>query len=105
MKGLKQCRDGDARISVPMLEEKTEIYAKTLGHDDFRASNGWLQKFKQRNGVVFRKVCGESADVNNETYDDWKKKLQTLTQGYTPNDIFNADELGLIFFLLFLTMS
>ena len=105
VKWLKQCRDGDARISGPMLQEKAEIYAKTLGHDDFRASNVWLRKFKQRNGVVFRKVCGESADVNNETCDDWKEKLQTLTQDYTPDDIFNADELGLIFFLLFLTIS
>ena len=37
---LKQCRDGDARIPGPMLQEKAEIYAKTLRHDDFRASNG-----------------------------------------------------------------
>ena len=52
VKWLKQCRDGDARISGPMLQEKAENYTKTLGHDDFRASNGWLQKYKQRNGAV-----------------------------------------------------
>ena len=70
VKWLKQCRDGDVRISGPMLQEKAEIYAKTLGHDDFRGSNGCFQKFKQRNGIVFRKVCAESADVKNETCDD-----------------------------------
>ena len=37
MKWLKQCRDEDARISGPMLQEKAEIYAKTLVRDDFKA--------------------------------------------------------------------
>ena len=30
VKWLKQCRDEDARISGPMLQEKAEIYAKTF---------------------------------------------------------------------------
>ena len=34
VKWLKQCRDGYARIFGPMLQEKAEIYAKTLEHDD-----------------------------------------------------------------------
>lgn len=53
--------------------------------------------FKKRHELVFRKVCGESASVNNEICDEWIIELQSLLKDYEPKDVFNADETGLFF--------
>lgn len=97
LKWLKQCRDKKIPIGGPILQEKAQRFAVELGHEGFRASNGWLQNFKKRNEVVFRKICGESGSVNEQVCDDWKDKLAELTTGYDPEDTFNADETGLFY--------
>lgn len=97
LKWLKQCRDKKITIGGPILQEKAQQFAVELGHEKFRASNGWLQNFKKRNEIVFRKICGESGSVNETVCDDWKDKLAELTAGYDPEDIFNADETGLFY--------
>lgn len=94
---LKQCRDKNLPISGPTLQEKATEFAKQLGKPNFRASNGWLQNFKKRNDVVFKKVTGESASVNDEVCTQWCEKLSELTKDYNPEDIFNADETGLYY--------
>ena len=50
-----------------ILKEKAENFAKYLGHNIFRAINSWLDKFKKRNNIVFRKMCAENACVNKDT--------------------------------------
>lgn len=50
-----------------------------------------------RHGIVFRKLCGESASVPTSVIEDWLQTLPSLLQGYDPADIFNADETGLFF--------
>ena len=35
--------------------------------------------------------------VRIATYNDWKKNLPALCEGYRPKDIFNMDEKGLLF--------
>lgn len=97
LKWLKQCRDKNLSIGGPILQEKAQHFAEQLGHNGFRASNGWLEKFKKRNDIVFKKVCGESASVDNTVCENWKEKLPDIVQGFHPDDIYNADETGLFF--------
>ncbi|XP_039275806.1 tigger transposable element-derived protein 6-like [Nilaparvata lugens] len=94
---LKQCRDKNVSISGPILQEKAQQFAEQLGHNSFRASNGWLDCFKKRNEVTFKKVCGESGSVDDAVCAEWKKKLIDLTQGFNEDDIYNVDETGLFF--------
>lgn len=58
--------------------KKAVQFANKLGCNDFQASVGWL--FKNRNGIVFRNFCGESASDN-----------------YSEDDTFSPDEIGLFF--------
>lgn len=97
LKWFKQCRDQNISVGGPILKEKADAFAKSLGRDNFRASNGWLEKFKQRNDIVFRKVCGESASVDDNVCKDWKEELKTFLKDYEPKNIFNADETALYY--------
>jgi len=40
LKWFKPCRDRNVSIGGPIMQEKAEFFAKSLGHNDFRASNG-----------------------------------------------------------------
>uniref|UniRef100_A0A8C4SFH0 HTH CENPB-type domain-containing protein n=1 Tax=Erpetoichthys calabaricus TaxID=27687 RepID=A0A8C4SFH0_ERPCA len=59
--------------------------------------NGWLDKFKERHGIVFNRQCGESAQMPEEDCSHWIQKLPEIVQDYSPDDVFNADETGLFF--------
>lgn len=97
IKWLKMCRDKNVPIGGPVLQEKAQQFAEQLGHTNFRASNGWLHNFKKRNDIVFKKLCGESGSVDETVCQDWIENLLQHTEGYHPDDIFNADETGLFF--------
>ena len=86
-------------ISGPLLQEKALQIAEELGVDpgEFKASNGWLQKFRNRHMIGYRQISGESANVLPATTEEWKRRLTTIINGYNDDDIYNADETGLLF--------
>ena len=46
-------------VSGVVLKEKALQFAKSLHLDDFRASDGWLDRWKSRHNVTFREVSGQ----------------------------------------------
>jgi len=88
-------------IAGPMLKEKTIAFAKQRGlpvsEIDFKASNGWLQRFRERNNSYFACISGESGDVPKDVVSDWKCKLPDIVKGYEPCHIYNMDETGLFY--------
>ena len=63
-------RNKNIPISGPLLKEKALEAAQSLQLTDFKASNGWLEKFFHRHKISFKTVCGESAHVNLQNVDD-----------------------------------
>ena len=49
-------------IDGPVIKEFALSVAQKLNLNDFKASDGWLNKLKKRNGYVFREISGESAE-------------------------------------------
>nr|CAI5857987.1 unnamed protein product [Callosobruchus analis] len=90
-------RNRNIPISGPLLKEKALEAAKNLKILNFKASNGWLEKFCQRHEVSFKTVCGESADVDLISVEAWKTKLNVILKDYLPKDVYNADETGLFY--------
>ena len=92
-----QARSKNIPLSGPFIQEQAKLFAKKLGRDEFRASNGWLESFKNRHAIVWNSVSGESNDVDMSLVDDWKSKIGSLLEGYKPEDVYNCDETGLFF--------
>ncbi|XP_053571634.1 tigger transposable element-derived protein 6-like [Bombina bombina] len=93
-------RSKNVPISGPILQTQALALAKELGKTDFKASNGWLESFKRRHCIVWKEICGEAKDVDQETVSQWEEKLKMLKEPYTTKDIYNGDETGLFFRLL-----
>lgn len=94
---LKQCQSKNVPVNGPILKEKAEEFARKLTIGGFCASNGWLDGFKKRNDLIFKKISGESGAVDINACSQWINDLPALLGDYSPNDIFNADETGLFF--------
>ncbi|XP_072141997.1 tigger transposable element-derived protein 6-like [Dermacentor andersoni] len=88
-------------ISGAILQQKAKDFACILGHDDFKASNGWLQGFKSRHGVVGRVISGESASADSDAAASWvADKLPGILSRFEAADVYNADETALFYQML-----
>ncbi|GBN90981.1 Tigger transposable element-derived protein 4 [Araneus ventricosus] len=75
---------------------KTEDFEKELdSNSEFKASNGWLENFKKKHNIFFRKLCGESASVDASSCEELLSEFSFLLKDYKADDVFNADETGL----------
>ncbi|XP_037576824.1 tigger transposable element-derived protein 6-like [Dermacentor silvarum] len=97
VKWLLQARSSAINIDGAILKEKADLVALRLGIDGFKASNGWLDRFKKRNNIVYSRSCGESSTVDVSTVQEWKETLPDLIAAYKPCDVFNADESGIFY--------
>lgn len=84
-------------ISGPMIQKFALKIAKELHVDNFKASSGWLHKFKVRNDIVFRKLLGESASADYTAAINFLETIKEIYQKYDPKDIFNCDETALFY--------
>ncbi|XP_018396043.1 PREDICTED: jerky protein homolog-like [Cyphomyrmex costatus] len=92
-----QQRSWGQTISGPLLCEKAQEINKILnGPASFMASNGWLQKFKQRHGICQSSIQ-EKLSYNTEEIKHFPEKFHSFVKdhGYTLQNIYNADETGL----------
>ncbi|KAL7291639.1 hypothetical protein TKK_0014677 [Trichogramma kaykai] len=64
------CRSQNMPVSSHILKEKARYFAANLHVHDFKASDRWIANFKKRNMITFKKLCGESGDVNKQIGSD-----------------------------------
>ena len=91
-------RARDIPINGSILAEKSEALAKLMKKDDFKATDGWLSRWKKRQNIGFKPLHGESKDADTTAADNWVSNvLPGLLRDYDANDIYNADETKRIF--------
>jgi transcriptional regulator with XRE-family HTH domain len=84
-------------VSGPLLQEKALEFAAEMGHQNFKASNGWLEAFRKRHTIVFRTMSGESNDAPMQDIEEFRQRLPEITAAFKPEDVFNCDESGLFY--------
>lgn len=95
---ITQARARKISIDGPMLKEKAKYFARQFNVENFKASNGWLDRFKVRNGISWRKIAGESDGADEQTAGNWiHEVLVPFLRFYPADDVFNLDEFGLFF--------
>ena len=91
---FRMARSKNIPVSGPMLQAKAVAVAEQMQLENFKASNGWLEKFKTRYKIKGMTVSGESGEVREETVESWKECFPQILAGYSPEDILNMDETG-----------
>jgi hypothetical protein len=88
-----------AILSEAILIEKAKQLADGLGIPDGTLvfSAGWLQKFKERNGIRQQKLHGEASSANLTAIDEALPLLKSKCECYSLDRIYNMDETGLFY--------
>lgn len=96
-----QRRSEGVPLSGPLISEKALYFNKQLnGDENFKASTGWLEKFKNRHGIRQLNMTGEKLSAaSTGEIDEFKKKFQNkmIESGLTRDQVYNADETGLFY--------
>jgi hypothetical protein len=90
-------RTSNYTISGEVLQLKAKEVASKIGVYDFKASNGWLQSFLNRNRIKSYKICGYANTVSVENLMSFKEIYENKIKEYAQSEIFNCDESGLFF--------
>jgi hypothetical protein len=64
---------------------------------NFKASNGWLHKFKTRHNISSKVIRGEAGLIDKNDIFSLIKLYEEKLSLYYPNDIYNCDETGLAY--------
>lgn len=94
-----QKRSEGIPLSGPIVREKAiQFNGKLKGDSSFKASAGWLQKFKSRHDIRELNIEGEKMSAESaETVAEFKTKFEKFISenGFTRDQVYNADETGL----------
>lgn len=84
-------------VSDKLVQEQALKIAKKLEIVNFKASNGWLSKFKKRNKLKSYYMCGETGGINSDDIVKYRENLKTELKNFARSDIYNLDETALFF--------
>ena len=66
--------------------------------ENFKASDGWLDRWKKRFNMSFKTVSGESNACTDEMVAPWEQTaLPTILSKYDLKQIYNTDKFGLFY--------
>ena len=84
-------------ISGDMIKTMALRIASRIGKDTFKASNGWMECFKNRHNISSKAISGEEGLVDQAFVENFKDLFERKIAEYEPKNIFNCDETGLFF--------
>uniref|UniRef100_A0A8C3F368 HTH CENPB-type domain-containing protein n=1 Tax=Chrysemys picta bellii TaxID=8478 RepID=A0A8C3F368_CHRPI len=99
-----QARSEGVPMSGPILKAQAEKFDRLINGNEskFKASNGWLDRFKKRHTISQVLLSGEIRAADKEAADSYPIELKKLLEEgcYTAGQVYNCDETGLCFKML-----
>lgn len=93
-----QALEDGITVTGDVIREKWRRFARAFNIPEDQwpvLSEGWLTRFKERNGLKERKKHGEAGSQSIATADAERKRVQEICQLFKLCDIYNLDETGL----------
>ncbi|XP_051168269.1 jerky protein homolog-like [Leptopilina boulardi] len=83
-------------LSRTIIREKAILFNKMLnGPPDFKASYGWLDKFKKRNGIQLFEIKGKLNNSENAKHFSMYLRDKIASENLSLENVYNADESGI----------
>ena len=96
----KRCSASNICPNGAMLKEDAmaiKEQLKSSDFDNFRASDGWLDRWKTTYSIKEHQIVAEAGDVSTETVTSWMERINELIEGYPLENIWNMDESSCFF--------
>jgi len=92
-----QLRSSGLAVRGVEIQAAAERLAKQLDVNNFKASSGWLFRFKRRHNITNKKICGESLSIDDEIVEPFRIKLNNIlkAENILPAQLYNFVETGL----------
>ncbi|EFP10421.1 hypothetical protein CRE_22974 [Caenorhabditis remanei] len=77
-KHFKDCQATGMQINGKHLKDQAMRYAKEMGLESFRGSEGWLDAFKRRHRIDLKTMTGYPVCYENDMFDEVDKECRDL---------------------------
>ena len=67
LRWIREARSQNIILTGAILQEKAKFFGEALGASEFICSNGWLCRFKERHGIVCKKICEKEEAFDSDT--------------------------------------
>ena len=91
---FKLAREKNVAVNAQMIQERSVMYGRQLGHGSFSGSKMWLDRWMSRHNI---KLPSQDLGLDLTVVTDWRQKLQSICEGYDLGNVFVADEAGLLY--------
>ena len=92
---IEKALECNLTITRSLIQQKALKFAEWLETTDFKASSGWLEKFKKRYSISAFNKHGESQSAPVKEIPEMREDLKAVNKQYQQDDVFNCDETGL----------
>ena len=90
------CAKDGVTINDVILKTRALEIANDLKIENFKSSNGYIEKFKKRNCIFFKTIHGDASAVDENVIERWfSTQLKEIIHLIDPVNIPNGDDLGL----------
>lgn len=101
----KQALQMSLTVTGPILCQKAKDFALKLGYKEFKATHGWLDRFKHRKNIILGRGKPIKDKEGQDNAEDLKgdftgQVLPSALMEFEANDVFHADEVGLLYRIL-----
>ena len=97
---FSQARSQGIPLNDPILEEMAIVLKDILGGEalNFKGSNGFLWRFKERHNICFKTIQGENLSADSSAVEPFITQLKKeISKGnYSTEQLYNCDETGLL---------